>query len=238
MGIKLSVAEEEGRTALSQRLRAAFLFSLGGFLVLLRRIFLPHFFAAGMLFALLGYAVYQTLFFMLPGLLAWVAVGLVCGVCGVLALGYGLAMAFLFTLRAVAESAEDFLYAWFASLKERVCQHVERMKEGVAKQQARVILENSLREVVAPLRAYRLGRGPAVVAGVFLSLLTFVTRSVFLARLARLSGATVNFSALFASRATLVGAIFLNLRWLASLLLWGLYLGGMVTFILCLMWVW
>lgn len=238
MGIKLSVAEENTRTALSQRLRAAFLFSLGGFLVLLRRIFLPHFLAAGVLFALLGYAVYQTLFFMLPGLLAWVAVGLVCSVCGGLALGYGLAMAFLFTLRAVAESAEDFLYAWFASLKERVCLHVERMEEGVAKQQARVILENSLREVAAPLKAYRLGRGPAVVAGVFLSLLTFVTRSVFLARLARLSGATVNFSALFASRATLVGAIFLNLRWLASLLLWILYLGGAVIFILCLMWVW
>ncbi len=238
MGIKLSVVQEEVPAALPQRLRAAFLFSLGGFLVLLRRIFLPHFLAAGVLFALLGYAVYQTFFFMLPGLLAWAAVGLVCGVSGLLALAYGLTMAFLFALRAVSESAEDFLYAWFASLKQRVRLQVERMDEGVAKQQARVILENSLREAVAPLKAYRLGRGPAVVAGVFLSLLTFVTRSVFLARLAKLSGATVNFSALFASRATLVGAIFLNLRWLASLLLWVLYLGGMAAFLLCLVWVW
>lgn len=240
MSIKLSQAYGPGiASATAERLKAAFLLSLGGLLAVLRGIFLPHLLVSLGLFTLAGYAVYKA--WLGPGLPApfsWLAALLVVGGYGALALLYALAVSLVFSIRAAAGHVEDFLYEVFASLKDKVRAKINTMEEGVAKQQAKVILDNSVREVFAPLKAFRLGTAPAAVAGIFISLLTFVTRSVFLARLARLSGATVNFSAVFASRATLVGALFLNLRWLATAALWLLYALGALALALNLWLVW
>ena len=57
-------------------------------------------------------------------------------------------------------------------------------------------------------------------------------RSVLLSRLVKISGQTVQLGKLFAGRATLVGAIFLNLRLFSTLLLIFLYIVGIVALIL------
>ena len=59
-----------------------------------------------------------------------------------------------------------------------------------------------------------------------------------MARLARIPAATVSFSAVFASRATLVGALILNFRWLATLVLWLLYALGAAAFLFNVWLVW
>ena len=168
----------------------------------------------------------------------WLAWLLVLGVFGVLALAYALLTALVFALRSAAVNVEDFLYMLFASVKDKVRSKIDAMDEGIAKQQAKVILENSLREVFAPLKELRFRTLPALVAGVFVSCLTLVSRAVFLARLARLPAATVQFSAVFASRATLVGALILNFRWLATLALWLLYALGAAVMLLSIWMVW
>lgn len=240
MDIKLSVSPAAQTISSAERLRAAFLLLLGGLLKVLREIFLPHLLASMGLFTLAGYAVYKAWLgpLGLPAPFSWLLAALVVGAYGGAALLYAVAASLVFSIRAAAGNVEDFLYEVFASLKEQVRARINNMEEGLAKRQAKVILDNSVREVFAPLRSFRLGSAPGAVAGVFLSLLTFVTRSVFLARLARLSGATVNFSAVFASRATLVGALFLNLRWLASAALWLLYALGALALAVNLWLVW
>lgn len=218
------VALSGGKNATSvQRLKAAFVLSLGGWLAAVRTIFLPHFLAAGVLFVFASYALYKVGFGALPEPFSYLLVGICFIIYGILALAYALLTSLVCGLRNAAIHAEDFLYELFSSLKEKVRGKIEGMDEGIAKQQAKVILENSLHEVFSPLKELRFNTAPALIAGVLLSFLTFVSRAVFMARLSRLPAATVSFSAVFASRATLVGALVLNFRWLASLLLWLLY---------------
>ena len=62
---------------------------------------------------------------------------------GLLALAYALAGALLSALRAAAVNIEDFLYELFAALKEKVRTKVNGMQDGVAKQQAKIILQLS-----------------------------------------------------------------------------------------------
>lgn len=224
----------------AERLRAAFVLVLGGLAAVLRGIFLPHLLVSLGLFTLAGYGIYKVWLgpLALPFPFSWVVAGLVVGGYGAAALAYALVTSLVFSVRAAAGYAEDFFYELFASLKDKVRARIDDMDEGLAKQQARVILDNSVREVFAGLRAFRFGPAPKAVAGVLLSLLTFVTRSVFLARLARLSGTTVNFSAVFAGRATLVGALFLNMRWLASLALCLLYGAGLCALLVNIWLIW
>ena len=69
-------------------------------------------------------------------------------------------------------------------------------------------------------------------AAVLLGVMTFAMRSVLVAKIVKISGTTVNLSKLFAGRATLVGAIFLNLRLFSTLLLWVLYAAGIFAVLL------
>lgn len=222
----------------SQRLKAAFMLALGGLLVVVRTIFLPHLLAAAVLFVVSFYVSYQWCSSWLTEPFSWAAGGIVFVVYGMAALCYALVTSVVFALRSAAVNIEDFLYMLFASLKEKVRSKINSMEEGVAKQQARIILENSVREVFAPLKEFRLAAAPAALAGVLAGVLSWITRSVFLARLAHISGTTVNFSAVFASRATLVGALILNFRWLATVILWVLYAAGAVIFVFNLWLVW
>ena len=221
-----------------QQLKAAFILALGGLLVAVRTIFLPHLLAAVVLFALAFYGAYQLCGAWMVAPFSWITGGVLFVGYGAVALLYALATSLVFALRSAAVNVEDFLYALFGSLKDKVRSKIDSMEEGMAKQQARVILENSVREVFAPLKEFRLQAAPAVAAGILVWLLSGVTRSVFLARLARISGATVNFSAIFASRATLVGALILNFRWLATGVLWILYAAGALVFVLNIWLLW
>ncbi len=234
MGIKLSsVAENETLfSTATQRLRAAFLLVLGGMVTALRTIFLPYLSVSLCLLIVAVFAVYHQFIGFLPGPVSWLLLLLVLGIYGTLAFGYAVLLSLVFGVKTAAGHVEDFLYELFASLKEQVRSKIDNMDEGLPKQQAKVILENSVTEVLTPLKNFRLQSAPKVAALVLVSTLTFITRSVFLARLARMTTSTVQFSTVFASRATLVGALFLNLRWLAVVVLWLLYGVGILTLIL------
>lgn len=194
----------------------------------LREVFLPHLLWGSAVFMVGGLAVFRFTsgpFENAPWLLAAWGIWLLFWY-GLAALVYTFCTAGVFAMRAVCAKVEDLLYAFFAAVKENLAQKIENMDEGLAKDQARVLMKNSISEVAALLKTYKLRSVPGALAAVFLSLLTFAARSVLVARLMQFSGATVSLSAVFASRATLVGAIFLNLRLICSVLLWILYLCG------------
>ena len=231
MGIKLSVAEPE--SVPTDKLRNGFIVVLGGLSVLLKRSVLPHISLGGCLWLLTVYAIYKVGFttWHLPAFLAWSWFGCMAVLAGVSAAGYVFLTSLFSALKGAAAYAEDFFYELFESLKAKIRSKINDMEEGIAKQQAKVILDNSVREVLAPLKQLRIGSVPVILGTVLLAVLSFISRSVFLARLARVSGATIHFSTIFASRATLVGALFLNMRWLAALLLWLLYAVGLIWLI-------
>lgn len=239
MGIKLfqATAETAPIAVVSERLRAAFILVLGGIFSVLKRVVLPHFLLALGLLLVTGYTIYRPV-------AAWPApwlfiVLLAAGILGVAgALGYALLTSLLYALKSAAIYAEDFFYALFECVKRTVSQQIDTLDEGITKQQAQVILQHSVREVFAPLRQLRIGSVPRVLLAMLVGVLTFVSRSVFTAQLARTAGTTVRFSHIFASRATLVGALFLNMRWLAALLLWMLYGLGAIIFVFDIYWMW
>ncbi len=236
MGIKLSAEAVSPAPSVAQRLRAGFLLVLGGLLAVLQKAVLPHLLLALGLLAATGYALYHQLQQSAGWLVAAVLPAtLLIG--GILALGYAFLTALLYSLKSAASYAEDFFYELFEALKDKIRKKIDNWEDGIAKQQAKVIVENSVREVLAPLKQLRVGSVPKVLLTILVGVLTFISRSVFLARVARATGTTIRFSRIFASRATLVGALFLNMRWLAALLLWMLYIAGGLVFILDLWWI-
>ena len=237
MGVKLSKEEKVPLPTASERLRAGFMLILGGTLIVLKRAVLPHFLLALGLLLVTGYAVYHQVS-QWPALWAGMLLAASCLLGVGSALGYAFLTALLYALKSAATYAEDFFYELFESLKDKVRTQIDTLDEGIAKQQAKVILDHSVREVFAPLKQLRVGSVPGVLLAVLVGILTFVSRSVFIARVVRTAGTTVKFSRIFASRATLVGALFLNMRWLATLLLWMMYGLGVAIFILDVYWVW
>ena len=236
MGIKLSVEPAPEAPSKTERLRAGFILILGGLLAVLQRVVLPHFLLSLGLLLVTGYDLYRpAAHWPSPWpvlMLVWLAL-----FGGALAFLYGFLTSLCCALKAAATYAEDFFYELFESLKDKVREQIDSLEDGIAKQQARVILDNSVREVLSPLRQLRVGSVPKALLAVLVGILTFVSRSVFVARVARTAGTTVKFSRIFASRATLVGALFLNMRWLAALALWFLYGLGFAIFVLDIYWV-
>ena len=232
MGIKLSAEPVQASSA--ERLRVGFIFILGGLLTLLKRGVLPHLLLSIGLWLLTVFAVYRIYPFeqSISAVLFWIWFIVLVILGSSLALVYALLTSIFWALKHAAAYAEDFFYELFETLKNKIRSQINSMEEGIAKQQAKVMLDNSVREILSPLKKLRIGSVPAILGAVLLAVLTFISRSVFLARLARISGATVNFSTIFASRATLVGALFLNMRWLATLILWLLYGVGLLVLIL------
>lgn len=240
MGIKLSPTDSPVLPQRNSPLQAGFILALGGLVAALKRVILPYTAGALGLFCLVAYLLYNKCInpLALPSfftylLFAWLLIS-----CGAAAMAYALLLCLVHGLHSAAVYAEEFFYALFEALKEKIRLKIQNMDEGIAKQQAKVILDNSVREVLSPLKQLRARSLMAALANLLLGILTFVSRSVFLARLARASGKTIQFSRLFASRATLVGALFLNMRWLSILLLWLLYgLGaGILLGTLLLVW--
>lgn len=218
--------------------RTAFVALLNAMLRSLRVVLLPHLLACLCLFVLAGYALYKAWFGALPGVLYWLAALVNIVAWGALAVMYAVLLSSVFGIYTVSVCVEDFFYALFADIKEKLQDHINSMQDGVAKQQARVLVRNSIAEVFSPLKNLHLSSVPAAAALVLLSALTFVSRSVFFARLARAAGPTVKLSSVFASRATLVGALLLNLRCLSVLVLWILYAAGILVLGLILWLAW
>ena len=105
--------------AAAERLKAAFVLALGGLLVVVLTIFLPHLLLGVVLFALSFYAVHQLFISLLAAPFSWIAGGLFFVGYGLVAMLYALAASVVFALRSAAVNIEDFLYMVFASLKDK-----------------------------------------------------------------------------------------------------------------------
>ena len=200
---------------------------LGVFVSFLQKAVLPHLAAGFGLFAVLSYATY--LHFLaplhLPGLLLGPAVCLLCGFYGFISFCYALLTAVLFSLRLACVAFDEFIGQTLDKIKEKMISRLDGVQDGLAKDQAKLLVRGSVREVLRG--EYRASMPlPKWIVAVFLGVLALALRSVLVARIVKASGTTIKLSKIFAGKATLVGAVFLNLRFFSTLLLGVAYLAG------------
>lgn len=192
------------------------------------KVLLPHLLGGFGLFALTCFATWRVFIapLGLPSVLGILLGTSVFAVYGVVIFLYAVFTASIFSVYAASVRVEDFLEEVFSLIKANVESKISNMDEGLAKEQAKVIMKNSVSEVYALFKTYKLKSFPAFFAWVLLGVFTFVTKTVFISRIVRASGQMVKMSAIFAGKATLVGAIFLNLRFFSVLALVLLYAMG------------
>ncbi len=202
--------------------------SLGGLLAVLQKALLPHLAAGIGLFLMTSYVTYAVLLAPahLPKGLEWTITCFVLCIYGILAFFYSLLTACVFALRAACVTWDEFIDNMLGMVKEKVASKINNMNDGLAKDQAKVVVAGSITEVAGLFRGYERKSWLRWLTAVLLGLLTFAMRSVLIARIVKISGTTVNLGKIFAGRATLVGAVFLNLRLFATLVLWLLYAAG------------
>lgn len=207
-----------------------FLQALGGLLTVLQKVFLPHL-AAGMgLFIMTAYVTYSFLIqpLHLPKTMEWGMVFLVLGVYALFFFLYSFVTANIFALRSACAVWDNFIDDMLELIKERVTSKIANMSEGIAKEQAKVVVAGSISEVAGIFSNYERKSWLRWISAVLLGIVTFAMRSVLLARIIKISGKTVQLGKIFAGRAALVGAVFLNLRLFSTLLLWFLYAAGVL----------
>ena len=204
---------------------ALFAQALQGLADILRKVFLPHLAAGLGLFIISVYSVYS--FVLAPVHLPPPAEFILVGA---LFLGYGLA-AFAYSFITCA-TWEEFIDNTLDQVKQAAAHKIDDMNESLAKDQAKVIISGSVREVFGEFNQGRKTSFGRALTRLLLGVTSLAMRSVLLSRLVKISGQTVQLGKLFAGRTTLVGAIFLNLRLFSTLLLIFLYILGIVALIL------
>jgi len=203
----------------------------GGFFQLLQRVFLPHFAAAFGLWLVTCFVVFRYViapFITYPALKTGVGVAVSLAL-GALIFAYGFLTACVCAVRIGSSAWEDFLDAQFARVQEVLGAKVNDMDEGISKEQARILVSGSVRDVFAPLKSASPSSLVRGVSALLLGMMSLATRSVLISKVLKVSGRSVRLSKVFAGRATLVGAIVLNLHFLAVVLLGALYLAGLIV---------
>lgn len=199
-----------------------------GFAAVLRKVFLPHLLAGMGLFLSAAYVSYQFCVapLRLPGLMELAAAGVLFGVYGITAFLYSLLAACAFSVRSACVAWEEFIDKTVDQVKENIALRIENMNEGLAKDQAKVLVSGSVREVMRSSGKRELKGFPHWLAAVFLGVVTLALRSVLIARIVKISGTTVKLGKLFAGKAAIAGAVFLNLRLFSTLFLMLIYAFG------------
>ena len=224
----VAAMKTDSRPAVSPTPQNLFLLALGELLVVLRKAFLPHLAAGLGLFLMTAYVTYAFLLqpAHLPAGVAAVVAGMFFALYGALAFAYALAAACVFAIRAACITWESFIEDVLELVKAKVATKIDNMNEGLAKDQAKVVVAGSVEEVLNVFGRYNPKSFIRGISALLLGALTLALRSVLIARIVKAAGTTANLSKLFAGRATLVGAVFLNLRFFSTLLLSLLYAAG------------
>ena len=206
--------------------------------LVLQKVFLPHL-AAGMgAFLIIAFATYMWVLqpARLPSTLNFLVAFVFFIFYGCVVFFYSCLAASVFALRTACVTLEDFIDNILTQVKENIASRIDDMNEGLAKDQAKVLVSGSVRDVFRTVRKQELKKFPRLLAALFLGSVTIAMRSVLIARIAKISSTTVQLSKVFAGRATIIGAIFLNLRLFSTLLLLLVYgVGGPVLFANCLL---
>lgn len=197
-----------------------------------RRVFLPHVVAGLGLFLLCGLALYFSWLSSFSSTVKTVLSLLVLVTVGGFCFGYALLASFIYAIHLACGAWEDFIDDIIDKVQANLLAHVENLQDGIAKDQAKVLVRGSVREVFQATR-----RTPTALPKWFmvlcLGVLMLIVRAVLTARIIKLAGATVKVSKIFAGKASIVGAVFLNLRLFTTLLLWVIYgVGGILLFLM------
>lgn len=222
--IKLSTTQEVS-------VRLLLIESLGRFAAALKRWFLPHLLGGIGIFLLVAYATSSTLFASWTFPLKWLGICLVLLVYGVLAFGYSFFTTCVLALRLACVEWNDFIENILSLVQERAASQLTDMNVGLTKPEATHLVRGSVKEVFASVKQQQTGLPRGVVI-LCLGFLAAATRAVLSAKILKWSGRTVRLGKVFAGKATLVGAIFLNLHFFATLLLGLCYLIGVVILVL------
>ena len=199
--------------------------SLAGLAWELRRWFLPHLLGGIGLFLLLSYVTANTLFSSWPVGLKWLGVCTLLVLYGVGAFGYSLFTACVFSVRAACVHWNDFIDGVLELIQIQTAGHVANMNVRLSKAEARQVVRGSVREVFTSLRQKEKSL-PQFFLWVGLGVLVLAIRAVLAAKISKWATRTVQLSKVFAGRATLVGAVFLNLHFFATVLLGACYVVG------------
>ena len=196
--------------------------SLAGLALELKRWFLPHLLGGIGLFLLLSYVTASTLFSTWSVGLKWLGMGVLLVLYGTGAFVYSLFTACVFAVRAACIYWNDFIEGVLDLVQTQTAQRVADMNIGLSKPQARSVVRGSVREVFSSLRQQEKAF-PRLFLWVGLGVLALAVRAVLSAKIRKWATRSVKLGKLFAGRATLVGAVFLNLHFFATVLLGACY---------------
>lgn len=194
----------------------------------LRQWFLPHLVGGIGLFLLMAYVTSATLFAHWASVWKWLAICLVLAGYGVVAFCYSFFTTCILAVRLVCVEWNDFIDHVLTLVQDQTAHHLADMNVGLSKPEATHLVRGSVREVFGAMKTKQTGlaRGFIILC---LGLLAAAVRAVLSAKIIKWSGRTVQLGKLFAGRATLVGAIFLNLHFFATLLLAACYALGLLV---------
>ena len=228
--IPLSTVEEPNAGLFLQAMQSVFL--------IFRKVVLPHLAVGLAIFLIVTCVTYFCLLSPLPAFFSLLGLLFCMAVYGAVTLGYSLLTAGVCALRKACVAWDEFLEQLFDKVKEKAVAKLDCMNDGLPKDQAKVVITGSVREVIAgfkPQSASALGRW---LAAFVLGCIMLAMRSVLVSKVIRFSGQTIKLTKLFAGKATLVGAIFLNLRFFSTVLLFLLYAAGIALVAVNLFVVW
>lgn len=208
--------------------QALFQASLADLVAQLRRAFLPHLVAGIGIFLLVCYVTATAFFASWPAVPKWVAFGVLFVGYGAVALCYSLFTTCVFALRLACLCWNDFIENVLELVQNQACAQVAHMNMGLSKPEAVRLVRGSVRDVFSSLRCTQTP-WPRLVLWVGLGFLSLAVRAVLRAKILKWTGRTVQLGKLFAGRATLVGAVFLNLHFLATVLLCVCYAWGVAV---------
>lgn len=204
--------------------------SMGRFVEALRRWFLPHLLGGIGIFLLVAYVTSSTLFASWIFPLKWLGIWLVLLLYGVLAFGYSFFTTCVLALRLACVEWNDFIDNILSLVQERAASQLTNMNVGLTKPEATHLVRGSVRDVFSSIKQQQTGLPRGIVI-LCLGMLAMAMRAVLSAKIMKWSGRTVQLGKLFAGKATLVGAIFLNLHLFATLLLGLCYIVGIVVLV-------
>ena len=200
------------------RIQELFRAALAGLAAQLKRTFLPHLIAGIGLFLLVSYVTASTLFASWTGFAKWLAIGVVFVLYGSVAFVYSFFTTCVFALRLACLSWNDFIGDVLEQVQNQIARHVADMNIGISKPEAKNLMLTSVREVFSSLKQTE-GPWPRFLLWFGLGVLSLAVRAVLTAKILKWAGRSVKLTKLFAGRITLVGAVFLNLHFLTTILL-------------------
>lgn len=231
--VPLSRAEEPSE----QPLLAA---ALKGLFDVFKNVFLPHIAVGIFVFLLVTYVSYAFLIapLLLPDWLELFLLLVFAGVYGAVSFLFALLSAFVCALYRACVAWEELVEKLFDQVKAKMLARLDNMQDGVPKEQAKIAVSGSVKEVVHQFKPDGISAFTRWLAAFGIGCLILAMRSVLVSKIVKWSGKTVNITKLFAGRATLAGAVFLNLRFFSLLLLLVLYTGGALLVAVNLFFVW